>query len=131
MKSHLRPRTLAVIALACGLAASLLERRIQRYTDLLYGVAALAYHDPTLSRAEYARYVSALELAAPALVALLVTDIAFGLVSRVMPQLNIFAVGFPMKIGVAMLVVAASLPFLGGFLSNQVAAAVSSALQAV
>jgi hypothetical protein len=36
-----------------------------------------------------------------------------------------------MKIGVAMLVVAASLPFLGGFLSNQVAAAVSSALQAV
>jgi diguanylate cyclase (GGDEF)-like protein/PAS domain S-box-containing protein len=90
MKSHLRPRTLAVIALVCGLAASLaawfasgrlveresrarfaaqaglagslLERRIQRYTDLLYGVAALAYHDPTLSRAEYARYVSALEL---------------------------------------------------------------------
>jgi len=91
MKSPLRPRTLAVIALACGLAASLaawfaagrlveresrarfaaqaglaaslLERRMQRYTDLLYGVAALAYHDPTLSRAEYARYVSALELA--------------------------------------------------------------------
>lgn len=76
-------------------------------------------------------FVSALELAAPALLALLITDIAFGLVSRVMPQLNIFAVGFPMKIGVAMLVVAASLPFLGGFLSNQVAAAVSSALQAV
>jgi flagellar biosynthesis protein FliR len=76
-------------------------------------------------------FVSALELAAPALVALLITDVAFGMVSRVMPQLNIFAVGFPMKIGVAMLVVAASLPFLGGFLSNQVAAAVSSALQAL
>jgi flagellar biosynthesis protein FliR len=74
-------------------------------------------------------FVSALELAAPALLALLITDVAFGMVSRVMPQLNIFAVGFPMKIGVAMLVVAASLPFLGGFLSNQVASAVSSALQ--
>jgi len=76
-------------------------------------------------------FVSALELAAPALVALLITDIAFGLVSRVMPQLNIFAVGFPMKIGVALLIVGASMPFLGGFLSNQVASAVTSALQAL
>jgi flagellar biosynthetic protein FliR len=76
-------------------------------------------------------FVSALELAAPALLALLITDIAFGLVSRVMPQLNVFAVGFPVKIGVALLVVLASLPFLSGFLSNQVGAAVSSALQAI
>lgn len=76
-------------------------------------------------------FVSALELAAPALVALLVTDVAFGLVSRVVPQLNIFSVGFPLKIGVALLVVAASLPFLGGFLSSQVGTAVTQALQAV
>ncbi len=76
-------------------------------------------------------FVSALELAAPALVALLITDVAFGMVSRVVPQLNIFAVGFPLKIGVALLVVAASLPFLGGFLSNQVGSAVTAALQAV
>jgi flagellar biosynthetic protein FliR len=76
-------------------------------------------------------FVSALELAAPALLALLITDIAFGMVSRVVPQLNIFAVGFPLKIGVALLVVGASLPFLGGFLSNQVTSAVASALQAV
>jgi len=76
-------------------------------------------------------FVAALEIAAPALLALLITDIAFGLVSRVMPQLNVFAVGFPMKIGVALLVVIAALPFLGGFISNQVASAVTSALQAV
>ncbi|HET9124711.1 MAG TPA: flagellar biosynthetic protein FliR [Solirubrobacteraceae bacterium] len=76
-------------------------------------------------------FISALELAAPALLALLITDIAFGMVSRVMPQLNIFAVGFPLKIGVALLVVAAGLPFMGGFLSNQVVTAVTSALQTV
>lgn len=76
-------------------------------------------------------FVSALELAAPALVALLITDVAFGMVSRVVPQLNIFSVGFPLKIGVALLVVAASLPFLGGFLSNQIGAAVTQAVQAV
>jgi flagellar biosynthesis protein FliR len=76
-------------------------------------------------------FVSALELAAPALLALLITDIAFGMVSKVVPQLNIFAVGFPLKIGVALLVVLAALPFMGGFLSNQVGAAVTSALQAL
>ena len=90
MKSHLRPQTLAIIALACGLAASalawfaaghqveregqakfdaqaglaagLLERRIQRYIDLLYSVAALAYHDETLNRAEFARFIASLSL---------------------------------------------------------------------
>ena len=41
------------------------------------------------------------------MLALLITDIAFGMVSRVVPQLNVFAVGFPVKIGVAMIVVGA------------------------
>ena len=60
--------------------------------------------------------------------ALLITDVAFGMVSRIVPQLNVFGVGFPMKVGVAMLVVAASLPFLGSFMSEQIANAVGTAL---
>ena len=43
-------------------------------------------------------FVSAIELAAPVLIALIITDAAFGVVSRVVPQLNVFAVGFPAKI---------------------------------
>lgn len=74
-------------------------------------------------------FVSALEIAAPALLALLITDIAFGMVSRVVPQLNVFAVGFPLKIGVALLVVCAALPFLAGYMSNLVSSTVTSALQ--
>ena len=66
-------------------------------------------------------FVSAIEVAAPALLALLITDVAFGVVSRVVPQLNVFAVGFPMKVGVALLVVGISLPFLGGWMSGQLA----------
>jgi flagellar biosynthetic protein FliR len=76
-------------------------------------------------------FVSALEVAAPAILALLITDVAFGMVSKVVPQLNVFAVGFPMKVGVALLVVAASLPFLGGWLSNQAATSVTTALQSL
>ncbi|MFZ3322716.1 MAG: EAL domain-containing protein [Usitatibacter sp.] len=45
-----------------NLAANLLDRRIQRYVDVLYGLEALAYHEPNLSRAEFSRYASALEI---------------------------------------------------------------------
>jgi flagellar biosynthesis protein FliR len=73
-------------------------------------------------------FVSALEVAAPVILALLITDVSFGMVSRVVPQLNVFAVGFPMKVGVALLVVAASLPFVGGFMANSISNAVTVAL---
>ena len=69
-------------------------------------------------------FVSAVEVCAPVILALLITDVAFGMVSRIVPQLNVFGVGFPMKVGVAMLVVAASLPFLGSFMSDQLSTAV-------
>ncbi len=76
-------------------------------------------------------FTSALEVAAPAILALIITDVAFGMVSRVVPQLNVFAVGFPIKTGIALLIVAASLPFLGGWLSGQIATSVGSALHAL
>lgn len=73
-------------------------------------------------------FVGAVEVAAPVMLAMLVTDVAFGMVSKVVPQVNVFGVGFAMKVGVALLVVAASLPFIGAFMSNQIAGAVSGAL---
>jgi flagellar biosynthesis protein FliR len=76
-------------------------------------------------------FVSALEVAAPVLLALLITDVAFGMVSRIVPQLNVFAVGFPMKVGVALLVVSAALPFIGAFMSNQISTAVLTALHTI
>jgi flagellar biosynthetic protein FliR len=76
-------------------------------------------------------FVSAIEVAAPALLALLITDVAFGMVSRAVPQLNVFTVAFPLKIGVALLVVAASLPFLGGWMSDQISTSVGTALHSL
>ena len=74
-------------------------------------------------------FISAVEISAPVLIALIITDAGFGVVSRVMPQLNVFAVGFPAKILVGFLVVAASLPFVAGWLGNQLQQSVLSALQ--
>jgi flagellar biosynthesis protein FliR len=76
-------------------------------------------------------FTAALEIAAPVLIALLITDVAFGVVSRVVPQINVFAIGFPTKVAVAMLVVGASLPFFGNWISDQLSTSVGAALGAL
>jgi flagellar biosynthesis protein FliR len=76
-------------------------------------------------------FTSALEIAAPVLIALMITDVAFGVVSRVVPQLNVFAVGFPAKVAVALLLVGASMPFVAGWVANQMTTSVGAALGAL
>jgi flagellar biosynthetic protein FliR len=76
-------------------------------------------------------FTAALEVAAPVVVALLITDVAFGVVSRVVPQLNVFAVGFPTKVAVVLLVAGASLPFTANWISNQLSVSVGDALGAL
>ena len=49
-------------------------------------------------------------LSLPAVAALLLTDIALGILARVVPQINVFIVGFPLKIGVALLILALGMP---------------------
>lgn len=62
--------------------------------------------------------IGAVEISAPVMLAIVITDIALGMVSRVVPQLNVFAVGFTLKVGVTLLVVGVSLPFLGNWMTN-------------
>jgi len=76
-------------------------------------------------------FSSALQVAAPVLLALVITDVAFGVVTRVVPQLNVFAVGFPVKVVVGLLVVAASLPFVSGWIGDQLQLSVAQALQTI
>jgi flagellar biosynthetic protein FliR len=74
-------------------------------------------------------FSSAIQVAGPVMLALLLTDAAFGMVSRVVPQMNVFAVGFPAKVIVGLALVGISLPFVAGWLSDELAASVSSALK--
>ena len=74
---------------------------------------------------------SAIELAAPVLLAVLLTDCAMGLVARVMPQLNVFAVGFPAKVVVGLLLIGATLPFVAGWISGELEQDVGTALQSL
>ena len=74
---------------------------------------------------------AAIQVGAPVLLAVLLTDVAFGLVSRVVPQLNVFAVGFPAKVTVGLVLVSASLPFVAGWLGDELQRSVAAALQAL
>jgi flagellar biosynthesis protein FliR len=72
---------------------------------------------------------SAVQVAAPLILTLVVTDAAFGVVSRVVPQLNVFGVGFPTKVTVGLVMLGVTLPFAAGWLSGEVQQSVAQALR--
>jgi flagellar biosynthetic protein FliR len=67
-------------------------------------------------------FIGALRIALPAVTALLVANLAFGVMSRAAPTLNLFAVGFPvaMLLGFIILLVniGAVAPLIGSLLSD-------------
>jgi flagellar biosynthetic protein FliR len=74
-------------------------------------------------------FAAAVQIAGPIMLALILTDVAFGLVTRVVPQLNVFAVGFPAKLLVGLVLLGVTLPFVGGWLADEVQTSVSQALK--
>jgi flagellar biosynthetic protein FliR len=62
-------------------------------------------------------------------IALLVADAAFAIVAKAAPQVNIFAVGLPGKILLGFGAIAASLPFVGNHVQDDLQAAVWEALR--
>jgi flagellar biosynthesis protein FliR len=73
-------------------------------------------------------FASALEVCAPVLLALTITDAAFGVVTKVVPQMNVFSVGFAAKVSVGLLVLGASLPFVSGWIADELQLSVAAAL---
>jgi flagellar biosynthesis protein FliR len=57
-------------------------------------------------------FATALGLALPFIALLLLVNLILGVVSRVAPQLNIFAIGFPVTLGSGLILLAAGLPLI-------------------
>jgi flagellar biosynthetic protein FliR len=74
-------------------------------------------------------FTSALEVAGPVLIALILTDTAFGMVTRVVPTLNAFQVAVPAKVVLGLLLVGASMPFVANWLGAELQNDVGQALQ--
>lgn len=57
-------------------------------------------------------FASGLWIALPMIAMLMFTNLALGIVSRVAPQMNIYAIGFPITLSVGLIGMAATLPLL-------------------
>ncbi|KKB38962.1 flagellar biosynthetic protein FliR [Bacillus thermotolerans] len=68
---------------------------------LHFGDGSLANY---ISRAFGMMFMLALQMAMPVVAVLFLVDVALGIVARTVPQINIFVVGFPIKIAVAFIV---------------------------
>ncbi|MDC8759318.1 flagellar biosynthetic protein FliR [Janthinobacterium fluminis] len=63
-------------------------------------------------------FSSGVQISLPIVAALLITNVALGILTRAAPQLNLFGIGFPITLGIGMLVIAMSLPYLATPLQN-------------
>lgn len=55
-------------------------------------------------------FIIGFKISAPIIAAILITDVALGVISRTMPQLNVFVVGMPLKIILGVLIIYFSIP---------------------
>lgn len=55
-------------------------------------------------------FIAAVKLAAPVMAILLLSEMSLGFIARTMPQMNVFIVGFPLKIGLGLFGLAVSWP---------------------
>lgn len=58
-------------------------------------------------------FSAGLQLSLPIIAALLITNVALGILTRAAPQLNLFGIGFPVTLGVGLLTISLVMPYLG------------------
>jgi flagellar biosynthesis protein FliR len=71
------------------------------------------------------------QMSLPVIAALLVTNLGIGIMTRAAPQLNIFAVGFPLTLGVGFVVLYLAVPFMAPMITQLSENAVAMALKVV
>ncbi len=63
-------------------------------------------------------FSTGVQLSLPIVAALLITNVALGILTRAAPQLNLFGIGFPITLGMGLLVIAMTLPYFGTPIQN-------------
>jgi flagellar biosynthetic protein FliR len=76
-------------------------------------------------------FTAGFTLALPVLAALVITNVALGVLTRTAPQLNVFAVGFPITLMLGFLMLALVLPYMTGPLEGLLTSGVQTALRII
>jgi flagellar biosynthetic protein FliR len=91
----------------------ILEALSLSYTAIpIGGLSFNAVASTALIRLVGTLFICAIKLAAPIMVAVFVMSVALAILSRVMPQMNIFMVAFPLKIGVGFFAIMSAAPLM-------------------
>lgn len=91
----------------------ILEMVIRSYEFIPIGAADIFQLNPEAIIIIFAKvFEIAINLAAPIIITVLITDVVLGLVSRTVPQINVFMLGMPMKSMVSFLVFLVSISWL-------------------
>jgi len=59
-------------------------------------------------------FIVSIRISAPIFAALFLADIALAMISRVIPQMNVFVVGLPLKLGLALVGLLIAIPYVSG-----------------
>ena len=119
----------AVIAQWLGIIASLAFLSMNGHLMLLSAVAESFHTLPVgnmmsgksyLAIAQWGSsiFANALQISLPLLAALLITNLALGILTRAAQQLNLFSIGFPITLAVGFFVLSFSLPYLAHMLDR-------------
>lgn len=65
-------------------------------------------------------FTIAIRTAIPALIALLLAQIGVGLLAKTLPQMNVFVIGFPVKIALGLFVIGITMPYFAYVLSKSI-----------
>ncbi|MBS0309445.1 MAG: flagellar biosynthetic protein FliR [Proteobacteria bacterium] len=74
------------------------------------GLGSSGYHDIASWGGRI--FSAGMQLSLPIVAALLINNIALGILTRAAPQLNIFGIGFPVAIGVGFIMIAITIPYM-------------------
>ncbi|MEZ4520603.1 MAG: flagellar biosynthetic protein FliR [Thermomicrobiales bacterium] len=106
-----------------GLLATVIFLTVNGHHQLLLGIQATfdlvplnsftfeSSNSSVLAALTTTMIVSAFQIAFPIMAALLIADVAAGLLARMVPQINVFFVNLPVKIFLGFLVMLATMPF--------------------
>lgn len=102
-----------LVYLASNLHLALLSALVDSFASLPINAAPIGAGWFKLLAGWGARIFSAgLQLSLPVVAALLMVNIALGILTRAAPQLNLFGVGFPVTLSIGFIMLALSLPYL-------------------
>jgi flagellar biosynthesis protein FliR len=109
--------TMAFLAVNAHLA--LIESLVESFTSMPIAATPMSSGAP-LALALWGGkiFTVGLQLSLPIVAALLITNVALGILTRAAPQLNLFGVGFPVTLTVGFLLLAATLPYLNMPIQN-------------